>query len=183
MAAPDMTLRRRKRMAGLQRPRAASTAHDDDRVLGGYLCARASCGSYCAPPACDNSEMECPDLFQCCLTCVCLPNVRVASIMRVCLPKRSVASVSFLYTAQACLHIPALTHCVGVFAMAALHSWDVAHDYAEMPDPGWGIGSPTAQRVHDRGGGRPRARGRLVFEGQAHDQLVFDCSLRFKDDA
>ena len=91
-----------------------------------------------------NAEMECPDLFH--RIRVCLPNINVASVTCACLPKINVASVAFPRATQDCLHVPALTHCVSVSAMAALHSsWDVAIDKesdAEMPDPGWGMGNP-----------------------------------------
>ena len=71
----------------------------------------------------NNSEVECPDLFQ------SSPN----SLSHARVPPNPIA---FLYTSQTNLRIPALTRCANVSAMATLHSWDVAHDWessAEMP--------------------------------------------------
>ena len=107
----------------------------------------------------------------------CVNHVRVPPKAQCCLSRISVHSSSLLAHTSTDTLCRCVCHGSAPFVGCGTRLSD-----AEMPDPGWGIGSPTAQRVHDRGGGRPRARDRLVFEGQAHGQRVFDCSLRFKDD-
>ena len=104
-----------------------------------------------APPACVRSacgaqQMECLDLFQC--VRVCLPKVTVAS--RTPPKSKKARCLSLLCTAQtqACLHMPALAHCVGVSAMAALHSWDGTCLGKQCRDtgPGGGWVAPTTQQ-------------------------------------
>ena len=145
-------MRRRKRLAGLQRPHGLLTRNvQNHNILPGHLAvtvARCSVHSdiWCSTCAAgrpvtpaeraarlrcvplvvlsNNSEVECPDLFQ------SSPN----SLSHARVPPNPIA---FLYTSQTNLRIPALTRCANVSAMATLHSWDVAHDdwesSAEMP--------------------------------------------------
>ena len=109
MAAPECHMRRRTRLAGLQRRRAASTAHVASFATGAPSCcsynARAT-GLRCTPLVVlsINSEMECPGLFR-------LPP-KNNLMLRACLPKINVASVAFSRAAQDCLHPDTLCRCV-----------------------------------------------------------------------
>ena len=131
------------------------------------------------PPACNvfavvlstNSEMECPDLFQCIR--VCLPKINVASVMCVYLPQRCLSRTSTRNSSLLARASPDTLFCRCVChgsAPFAGRGTQLGRRCRNAGSRGGGA-APATQRVHDRGGRKPRARypfDRLVVEGQAH---------------
>ena len=101
------------------------------------------------------SSVECPDMFQC--VRICLPNAKCCLVEHARVPpKNQLPSVAFPCAAQACLHTTALKlRCVCHGSRRGM--WRATGKATQVLGGGPGWAAPAAQRVHDRGGGRPRA--------------------------
>ena len=106
MAVPECHMRRRTRLAGLQRPRAASVAHPGIEVaVASFATGRpltdCATGLRCTPLVVlsINSEMECPDLFQ--RIRACLLKINVARV-----PPQNQRCLSRIFTRSSRLLAP-----------------------------------------------------------------------------
>ena len=141
MAVPECHMRRRTRLAGLQRPRAASVAHPGIEVaVASFATGRpltdCATGLRCTPLVVlsINSEMECPDLFRRIRVCL----LKITQCCARASPKSTLPPSHFhAQLKTACT----LTHSVGVSAMAVIVGCDTRLGKRRRSG-GAGMGSP-----------------------------------------
>ena len=175
------------RDAGLQRPRVTSTARCRTARVPAEPPDPPSYGSNAQPVGSAHHATENTPGLRCAPWCSATAyfNVRVAPAQNAYATKKSTCNHFSVSSSSLLAHTSgADTRCRCVCHGSRRGMRHTTGKATHVPGGGPGCAAPATQRVHDRGGGRPRARcpcGRLVGASALQfDQ--FDCSLQFKDD-